>query len=353
MAFKPAALAKNRTGAFTAPSRITAKFSPTTPSVAIPSPYVRGVLNNRPHLPVGMADKNTWHTSNLPIMATKQAELSDEAKNDLRHTAVIGALGVGASVLTHKLMDRPLASTGAAQEVAKGLFRNNATNSALIGGGLGLAGDYAAVKLNKAMDNKPKGNMNKIAEMLLQKAASLREGSPELVALALLKQAGVDEAIARAQIAQDTLEKSAAESLTFAGIDMVEATRLVKAANVDASSFAGVCEPSEDELLANQFEKLAEYVQAQDEALAEAHERIRSLEEATTRVGPPAELPTGLSKMATAGALTFEEIDALSHVPSHTLSKIASAIDAPWEFGRASGSPSASSGDPLVDFCMA
>lgn len=62
-----------------------------------------------------------------------------EGLKDAVNTGVIGATGAATSVLANKIL-HPTAPAG------------NWRKAALIGGGLGLLGDYAAVKLNKGIN---------------------------------------------------------------------------------------------------------------------------------------------------------------------------------------------------------
>jgi hypothetical protein len=101
--------------------------------------------------------------------------LSDDSKKELAQTGVIGAIGMGTSALTHKVMNpgvksvaqkvgsgavstiahaaRPsLGLLGKAKGILQGIKSSPTTKAALIGGGLGLLGDFAAVKINKAID---------------------------------------------------------------------------------------------------------------------------------------------------------------------------------------------------------
>lgn len=73
----------------------------------------------------------------------KLAELSAETKKELAQTGVIGAAGTATSMLTNRIL-HPDAPKGSGWKAG------------LLGGGLGLAGDYAAVKLNRYLENKIK-----------------------------------------------------------------------------------------------------------------------------------------------------------------------------------------------------
>lgn len=78
-----------------------------------------------------------------------QSGMSDH-KKELLDTGVIGAIGAGTGVLAHKVLSHP--------NMAKSLATHGWKVPALVAGGLGLAGDYAAVKINKALDRR---NQNK------------------------------------------------------------------------------------------------------------------------------------------------------------------------------------------------
>ncbi len=115
----------------------------------------------------------------------------EAAKSELRDTGVIGAMGVGTGLVSNhvvnklelngKLADKAVGhSTPLMAKIraignspvkslkstlaSKG-FKNGAKIGA-IGGAIGLAGDYAAVKINKALEKKASNKfLEKIAEM--------------------------------------------------------------------------------------------------------------------------------------------------------------------------------------------
>lgn len=94
--------------------------------------------------------------------AALMSKANPDHKSELRDTAVIAASGSGMGLLGTKILDRmnpkPM-STGRAiapylskeERFMKGV-KGNAKTLAVMGG-LGLVGDYAAVKLNKALGN--------------------------------------------------------------------------------------------------------------------------------------------------------------------------------------------------------
>jgi hypothetical protein len=107
-------------------------------------------------------------------------------KNELRDTAVIGAVGTGSSLLSNHIANKmgingPVAKAPAATEpllsrVGK-FFKNpgpvlksqgfkNTLKIGALGGAIGLAGDYAAVKINKALEKKASNKyLEKAAEI--------------------------------------------------------------------------------------------------------------------------------------------------------------------------------------------
>jgi len=191
--------------------------------------------------------------------------------------------------------------------------------------------------------------MSKIAEMLLDKAAEIRASSPELVAIGLLKEAGFSDGDARFAVAQDTMEKAAYVELHNKGIDLEEATRMVKAAAVDVRALPGLYLSNDEESTANFLEGVADYVEKQAAYISQlevAQAQAVSLANAT-----PPEVPESLTKMARVGALTNEDLAAMQAMPEHTLTKIANAFDRPWEMGSAAGAQTAGL-DPLEAFLM-
>ena len=95
--------------------------------------------------------------------------------------------------------------------------------------------------------------MNTVAQFLIDEATNIRESSPELVAVDLLKQAGVSEQDAKLAVAQDAMEKKAFSELTYQGIDADEALRLIKVANVNISELPGRGSPGMFDLKQHAF----------------------------------------------------------------------------------------------------
>ena len=186
--------------------------------------------------------------------------------------------------------------------------------------------------------------MNDVSKLLREKAASLRESVPELVAVGLLKQAGLSDEAARITVAQDAFEKQACNELTYKGIDMDQAVSLVKAAKINVKDLQGFSLVTEEEALADVFEKVAEYVEQLEVELGKAPTEVR------VEVKAPS-MPEPLAKMASIGAFTFEDLESLRNIPTETLTKLASTMEEPWSIGHGAGAVVAKT-DPLLDFLM-
>lgn len=196
--------------------------------------------------------------------------------------------------------------------------------------------------------------MNKVAQILMDKAASLKESTPELVAVGLLKQAGLSEEDARVAVAQDAFEKQACFEMTHKGIDAEEASKLVKAAKVDIRGLPGITQETEEEMLASILEKAASYIEKQaayidmlEQAASEVHTEVV---ERIVEVEKPA-MSESMTKLASIGAFTFEDLEALQSMSENVLTKVASAIEEPWELGKAAG-VSRPKTDPLLEFIL-
>lgn len=331
-------------GSVHAPTAKKISFStPTAPKVTLNNPFVGAGLRGETASVGKPVATGSWGLPKLPgTSLNKVAEDSGSTKHDLLATGLIGGLGAGTSVLTDTLF-------------SKGLVKRTKPKVALVGGGLGLVADYAGLRAAKLFDVKPKKEgtpMNKVASVLLDKAAQLRQSTPELVAIGMLKQAGLDDSTARAHVMQESMEKAAAESLTYSGIDAEDAVRLVKAANINISELQGASLFTEEEALADVLEKAAEYIESQEAQIQALSDRSTELEKVASEASAPEPyLPETFTKMASVGAFTFDDLEALKAMPSDTLTKMASAFDKPWELGKAAGM-SSSTGDPLLDFCL-
>ena len=320
----------------------------TTPKVSVSMQHVRDGLNGRPGSLKGLGGNNLKSMS-----LDKVAGIDNDAHQDLVSTGLIGAIGSVTTVLGSEL-----AGMKPVQKVTSRLGPK--MRLGLIGGGVGLLGDYGALRASRALSGASTGehevkNMNKVASILLDRAAELRQSTPEVVALAMLKQAGMSDEDARYAVAQDAMEKIASTELTYQGIDAESAAELVKAANIDVRTLSNVTLITEEEAMADLLEKAAGYINLQAEQIealelgsVHAAEAVRAAEADRAAVDA---FPEQITKMASIGALTFDDIEALKAMPSGTLSKIASAVDQPWEFGKAAGI-SNQTGDPILDFCL-
>jgi hypothetical protein len=196
--------------------------------------------------------------------------------------------------------------------------------------------------------------MNKVAEFLIEMASDLRSSSPELVAIGLLKQAGMAEDEARLAVAQDSMEKKACAELTYRGVDAEEAVKLVKAANVNVKDLTGVQFETEEERLAGLLEKAASYIESQAAYIADLEKtasEVKVVERVVEVQVQEPEMPESFNKVASVCAMTFEDIEALKALPEETMSKIAAAVDEPWELGKAAGVARPVT-DPLTEFLL-
>lgn len=186
----------------------------------------------------------------------------------------------------------------------------------------------------------------KLSEQLTKQAHAVLNSSPEVVAIGLLKSAGMSDRDARVEVAQHEMEKAAVESLQQAGIDLDTAKKMVKSAGIrlaDTESFSP--ELSQEEALADRLFGMAKLA-------SDLESRMESMEAALAHANEPAsELPDSITKLAASGNLTFEDLAILQQVPKDTLEKIAAATDSPWQMGKAAsfGTPNS---DPLQAWLM-
>lgn len=196
--------------------------------------------------------------------------------------------------------------------------------------------------------------MNTVAQFLIDEATNIRESSPELVAVDLLKQAGVSEQDAKLAVAQDAMEKKAFSELTYQGIDADEALRLIKVANINISELPGMSLESEDDRIASVLEKAAAYIEKQAAYIEHLEKQAGNIEyvDRVVEVQVPAEeTPAHITKLAQSGAFTFEDLEALKAMPQDVLTKVASAFEEPWELGKAAGMARPKT-DPLLEFLL-
>lgn len=199
--------------------------------------------------------------------------------------------------------------------------------------------------------------MNNVSELLVKLASDLRTSTPELVAIDMLKQAGVDEQEARFAVAQELMEKQAFDTLTYSGIDVEKAASMVKAANINVRELEGFDVSSQEEVTADLLVKIAAYVEALEADKAELLEKLAQaptevIREVVREVQIEApEMPEPLAKLASSGNFTFEDLEALRNVSEDTLTKLASVAEEPWAFGSGSGMARPKT-DPLLEFIL-
>lgn len=203
----------------------------------------------------------------------------------------------------------------------------------------------------------------KLSERLLKKAAYFRSLSPSLVAVDMLKQAGMAEDEAVAQVAQLEMEKTAADGMVAAGVDYDKALEMIKTSGIKISELDGFgTEKQVEELAWEELIKLASDVQeleAEIETLRVkavdgelAIEKAAELQEALDQIPEAVQAePEALTKLASTGAFTNADLEALLRLPSETLTKVASANEAPRRMGKGAGM-AVDSVDPITAFAF-
>jgi hypothetical protein len=197
-----------------------------------------------------------------------------------------------------------------------------------------------------------------LSEKLLKQAAAIRASSSSLVALDMLKQAGVSEDLARAEVAQSEMEKSAASTLSQTGIDYDEALKLVKNAGVKLTEMANY-QPTKsvEEELWESLTKMASEAKALEDELGKVRvdalgysARVESLEKVAER---REDTTDPVARLAQSGDFTNADLEALLKLGPETLTKVASMADGaqPWAMGRVSGQGQAEPIDALEAFC--
>lgn len=188
---------------------------------------------------------------------------------------------------------------------------------------------------------------------LVKKAEELRAQSPEYTAVQMLKQAGMTEDQARLEVAQTLMEKEAASSMVAQGVDYDAAMAMIKVAGIKVSDLnAFKPEQTFEEEMAELLMKVASDVKALEKKAARVEElesEAESMREALASV--EAEIPAPITKLAESGAFTWDDLEALKSLPSETLTKVASANEAPWRMGKSAGMAQDSM-DPLTSFLL-
>lgn len=186
----------------------------------------------------------------------------------------------------------------------------------------------------------------KLSERLLKKAEYFKCRSPQLVALEMLKQAGLDEDTAKRELAVQEMEKSASSALVHAGIDYDEAVKMVKAAGEDEKITSGnfsldAFGEAFDALmkiasLAQELEAQVEASSAEKQALLE---KVASYEEVLNSM-PESDPLLGNETLEKAAAIIgadSEDIAALQTLPANLLEKIAAGQPTMPSMGRPEG----------------
>lgn len=198
-----------------------------------------------------------------------------------------------------------------------------------------------------------------LSKNLLRKAAEIRASSATLVAVDLLKQAGVSEEVARMEVAQTEMEKSAAVTMSQTGIDYDEALKLVKNAGIKLTEMANY-QPTksvEEELWESLTKMASEAKVLEDELETIRTEalgysaRVESLEKVAERREDSTD---PVARLAQSGDFTNADLEALLKLGPETLTKVASMADQqqPWAMGRVSGQGQAEPMDALEAFCL-
>jgi hypothetical protein len=198
-----------------------------------------------------------------------------------------------------------------------------------------------------------------LSKKLLEKAATIRASSSTLVAVDLLKQAGVSEDVARLEVAQSEMEKTAASTLSATGIDYDEALSLVKKSGVKLSEMESY-QPAKsvEEELWESLTKMASEAQALEAELEGVRTqalgysaRVESLEKVAER---REDHEDPVSRLAQSGEFTNADLEALLKLGPETLTKVASMADTqqPWAMGRPTGMSRPDAVDALEAFCL-
>jgi len=192
--------------------------------------------------------------------------------------------------------------------------------------------------------------MTQISQTLLDRAEELRLTNPEEVAVQLLKEAGFSDEDARISVAQHVMEKVAAQELVaMSGIDLDQAVTLVKAAGINIKELTSFQpQVSEVDPTIELLQKAAEYIECLEAELATAKDDIEKIAQESI---PEVKLPETIEKYATAGAFTFEDLEQLKAVSPEVMTKLAAAMDEPWEMGRGEGYARPQT-DPLLEFML-
>jgi hypothetical protein len=195
----------------------------------------------------------------------------------------------------------------------------------------------------------------KLSTLLLKQAKEIRSQSPEVVAVDMLKKAGMSDEQARMEVSQKLMEKEATNYLTASGIDYDTALQMVKVADVKLSSLASFKpEPSTEEIFASQFEKAAELAKALEAKAEEADallEKVAQLEAQIEETPTVETVSEPMAKFAASGTFTNDDLKELMKLSTSTLTKVAAVQEQPWRMGKSAGT-AVEDLDPIAQFCL-
>jgi hypothetical protein len=198
--------------------------------------------------------------------------------------------------------------------------------------------------------------MTQISQLLRERTEELRISDPtEIAVQQLIKVAGLSEQDARYEVAQHLMEKEAANYLVAtAGVDIEQAVTLVKAANVNVRDLSNFdISVTEVDPTIDLLEKAAQYIDSLESELEAKNEELEKVaQDIEQHRIDEIKLPDAIEKLASSGSFTNEDLAALKSMGQEVLTKVASAMDEPWEMGRGSGYARPKT-DPLLEFILA
>ena len=176
--------------------------------------------------------------------------------------------------------------------------------------------------------------MNQVQE-LKDLSKALRNSSADLVAINLLKQAGIEDSEARKAVYVEALNKEACYNLTQKGIDYDRAVSMVKSATINEAMLAKASVKRLEEIAAEALEKAAETIEAFELKFTDLEHQEKAPD---------------ITKIAGASKMTEEDLLVLQQLPRPTLTRLASAVEEPWALGKAAGAASSVDSDPFLAF---
>lgn len=192
--------------------------------------------------------------------------------------------------------------------------------------------------------------MSQLSKTLLQAAEDIRLSSPVESAVEHLKQAGFSEEDARLSVDQHMMEKEATSAMASAGVDIEQAVAMVKAAGVNLKDLVNyqpeIEAPHPSIELLKQAAHYIEALESQVQSLEEDMEKS-----AHENTFAEIHLPDQITKAASVGAFTAEDLREIQKMDQGLLSKMASVMEEPWSMGSGSGMSMGKS-DPLVDWLL-